>query len=79
MNFVVSPRQMRVSVVVTAEGAVVNIQTFGTICEGILTSKVCLICNEHLVGTLSVFLVYKGVVHDGGFASGCYGVGMLQN
>ena len=40
MNCVVSPGQMRVSVVVTAEGAVVKIQTFGVICEGILTSEV---------------------------------------
>ena len=70
---------MRVSVVVTAEGAVVNIQTFGAICEGILTSEVFLICNEHLVEILAVFLVYKAVVQDGGFASGWKGVGMLQN
>ena len=35
-NFVVSPGQMRVIVVVTAEGAVVNIYTLGAICEGIL-------------------------------------------
>ena len=35
-NFVVSPGQMRVIVVVTAEGAVVNIHTLGAICEGIL-------------------------------------------
>ena len=35
-NFVVSPRQMRVIEVVTAEGAVVNIHTLGAICEGVL-------------------------------------------
>ena len=79
MNFVVSPRQRRVSVVVTAEGAVVNIQTFGAIYEGILTSKVFLICNEHLVEILAVFLAYKAVVQDGGFVSGWKDVGMLQN
>ena len=57
-NFVLSPGQMRVIVVVTAEGAVVRIQTFGANCEGILASKVFLICNEHLVEILAVFLTY---------------------
>ena len=80
MNLVVSLGQMRVIVVVTAEGAVVKIQTFGAICEGILTSKVFLICNEHLVEILAVFLMHtKLVVQDGGFAGGWNGVGMLQN
>ena len=79
MNFIVSPGQMRVIVVVTAEGAVVKIQTFGASCEGILTSKVFLISNEHLVEILAVFLAYKTVVQDGGFSSGWNGVGMLQN
>ena len=79
LNFVVSPGQMRVIVVVTAEGAVVNIQIFGAIWEGILISEVFLICNEHLVEILAVFLAYKAVVQDGGFASGWNGVGMLQN
>ena len=76
MNFVVSPGQMREIVVVTAEGAVVKIQTFGASCEGILTSKLLLICNEHLVEILAVFLVYKAVMQDGGFTSGWNGVGM---
>ena len=70
MNFVVSPGQMRVIVVVTAEGAIVKIQTFGVSCEGILTSECFLICNEHLVEILAVFLVYKAVMQDGGFMSG---------
>ena len=35
-NFIVSPGQMRVIAVVTAEGVVVNIYTLGAICEGIL-------------------------------------------
>ena len=70
MKFVVSPEQMRVIVVVTAEGAVVKIQTFSASCEGILTSKVFLICNEHLVEILAVFLAYRAVMQDGGFASG---------
>ena len=79
MNFIVSPGQMRVTVVVTAEGAVVKIQKFGVSHEGILTSEVFLICNEHLVEILAVFLVDKAVMQDGGFASGWNGVGMLQN
>ena len=79
MNFVVSPGQMRVIVVVTAEGAVVNIHTFGANIEGILTSELFLICNEHLVEILAVFLAYKAVMQDGGFASSWNGVGMLQN
>ena len=70
MNFVVSPGQMRVIVVVTAEGAAVKIQIFGASCEGILASELFLICNEHLVEILAVFLVYKAVMQDGGFVSG---------
>ena len=68
-NFIVSPGQMRVIVVVTGEGAAVRIQTFGGSCEGILTSELFLICNEHLVEILAVFLVYKVVMQDGGFTS----------
>ena len=70
---------MSVIVVVTAEGAVVKIQTFGTSCEGILKSELFLICNEHLVEILAVFLVYKAVMQDGRFVSNWSGVGMLQN
>ena len=65
--------------VVTAEGAVVKIQTFGASCEGMLTSEVFLICYEHLAEILAVFLMYKAVMQDGRFASGWNGVGMLQN
>ena len=61
---------MRVIVVVTPEGTVVRIQTFGASCEGIMTSELFLICNEHLVEILAVFLTYKAVMQDGGFASG---------
>ena len=70
MNCVVSPGHMRVIVVVAAEGAVVKIQTFGASCETILTSKVFLICKEHLAEILAVFLAYKAVIQDGGLASG---------
>ena len=34
INFVVSPGQMRVMVVVTVEGADISIHTFGAICDG---------------------------------------------
>ena len=70
---------MRVILVVTTEGAVVRIQTFGASCEGILTSELFLICSEHLIEILAVFLAYKAVMQDGGFASGWNGVEMLQN
>ena len=71
--------QMRVIVVVTVEDAVVKIQTFGGSCEGILTSEPFLICNEYLAEILAVFLAYKALIQYGGFASGCNGVGMVQN
>ena len=79
MNFIISPGQIWVIVVVTAEGAVVKIQTFGASCEGILSSELFLIHNEHLVEILAVFLVYKDVMQDGGLTNGWNGVGMLQN
>ena len=79
MNFIVSPGQRRVIVVVTAEDAVAKIQTFGASCEGILISKLFLIYNEHLVEILAVFLVCKAFMQDGGFMSGWKGEGMLQN
>ena len=40
VNYVLSFGQMRVIVVVIADGAVISIQTFGAICEDILTSEV---------------------------------------
>ena len=70
---------MRVIVVVTAEDAVVKIQKFGASCEGILTSELFLICNEHLVEILAVFLAYKVVMLDGGFVIGWNDEEMLQN
>ena len=65
-----SPWHMRVILVVTAEGAVVKIQTLGVSIEGKLTSEVFLICKEHLAEILAVFLAYKAVIQDIGFASG---------
>ena len=57
-------------VVVTAEGAVVNIHTLGVICEGILTLWVFLIFSEHWAAMLAAFLVYNAVIQVGRFASG---------
>ena len=56
---------MSVIAVVTAEGGVVNIHTFGAIYEGILMLRVFLICSEHLAKMLGVFLVYKAKIQDG--------------
>ena len=71
INCVVSPRHMSVIVAdAAAEGAVVNIQTFGASCEGILTSEDFLICKEHLAEMLAVFLTYRAEMQDGGLASG---------
>ena len=70
MNCLVSPRHMRVIVVVTAEGVVVNIQICDENCEGILTSEDFLICKEHMAEILAVFLAYKAVMQYGGFAIG---------
>ena len=58
------------SVIVAAEGAVVNIQTLGASCEGILTSEDFLICKEHLAEMLAVILTYRAIMQNGGFASG---------
>ena len=79
INCVVSPEHMSVIVAVAAEGAVINIQTFGASYEGILTSEDFLIWKEHLAEMLAVFLTYRAVMQDGGFASSSNGVGMLQN
>ena len=70
MNCVDSPRHMRVTLLVTAEGAVVRIQTLVVSCEGILTSEVLLTCNKHLVEIPVGFLAYKAALQNGGFASG---------
>ena len=69
MNCVVSPGHMRVIVAAAAEGAIVNIQTFGASLEGMLTSEDFLICKEHLAEILAIFLAYKAVMQDSGFAS----------
>ena len=53
---------MSVILATVAEGAVVNIQTLGVSCEGILTSKDFLICKEHLAEMLAVFLTYRAVM-----------------
>ena len=60
---------MSVTVAAAAEGAVVNIQTFGASHKGILASEDFLICKEYLAEMLAAFLAYKAVMQDGGFAS----------
>ena len=70
INCVISPRHMSVIVAAAAEGALVNIQTFGASCEGILISEDFLICKEYLAEMLAVFLTCRVVMQDGGFASG---------
>ena len=70
INFDVSPGQMRLTLVVTVEGAEVSIHTFGAIDKGMLMPWAFLICSEHLVLLLAVFLAYKAVMQDGGLANG---------
>ena len=79
MNVIAFPGQIRVMVLAGVENAVVRIQTFGAIRNGMLTSEVFLICNEHLEVMFARFLVYKPEVQVGGFASGWKGVGMVKN
>ena len=70
VNCVVSPGHMSVIVTVAAEGAVVYMQILGVSCEGILTPTYFLICKEHLAEMLAVFLTYRAVMQDDGFARG---------
>ena len=72
MNIIAFPGQIRVMVLAGVENAVVRIQMFGAIWDGMLTSEVSLICNEHIEVMLAKFLVYKAEVQVGGFAS-CWG------
>ena len=62
-----------------AESGVVRVQTFGAICDGMLTSQVFLICHEHHEEMLARCLAYEAEVHVGGFASAWKGVGIVQN
>ena len=61
------------------ESAVVKIQTFGAICDGMLTFDVFPICSEHLEEMLAKFLAYKAKMQVGRFARGWKGVEMVQN
>ena len=79
INFVVSPGQMRVIPGVTVEDAEVSIYTFGAIDEGMLMLWAFLICSRHLVVMLTVFLVYRAVMQNGGLASSWRGALILQN
>ena len=70
MNLVAFPEQIWVIVLAGVENAVVKIQTFGAIWDGMLMSEVFFICNEHLEVILAEFLAYKAEMQVGGFASG---------
>ena len=63
----------------TTVGGEVNIQTFGVIVVGMLTILAFPICSEHLFLMLDLSLVYKAVIHIGGFVRGRRGVFKLQN
>ena len=76
MNFIAFPGQIRVIVFASAESGVVRIQTFGAICDGMLTSAVFLTCSKHHAEMLARYLVYKAEVHISRFANGWKGVGM---
>ena len=60
------------------ESAVVEIQTFGAIWDGMVMSDVFLICSEHHEEMLAKFLAYKTEMQVGRFASSWKGVGMVQ-
>ena len=62
MNVIAFPGQIRVIVLAGVESAVVRIQTFGAIWDGMLMSDVFLICNEHLEEMLAMFLAYKAEI-----------------
>ena len=76
MNAVAFPEQIGVIMLGGVESGMVRIQTFGAICDGMLTSEVFLTCNKHHAEMLARFLVYKAEVHVGGFTNGWKGVGM---
>ena len=75
MNVLAFPGQIRLVVFAGAESGVLRMQAFGAICDGMLTSKVFLTCNEYHAEMLSRFLVYKAEVHVDRFANGWKGVG----
>ena len=76
MNIVAFPGKIRVIVLASAESGMLRTQTFGAICDSMLTSKDFLTCNKHHAEMLARFLVYKAEVHIGGFVNGWKGVGM---
>ena len=77
MNIIAFPGQIRGIVLAGVESAVVKIQTFGAICNGILTSDVFLIRSEYLEEMLAKFLAYKAEMQVGKFASSWKAVGMV--
>ena len=70
---------INVMVLAGIESGVVRIQTSGDICVGRYTSEVFLICNGHCEVIPARFFAYRAEIHNGGFANGWKGGGMLQN
>ena len=70
---------IKLMVSVGAEVGVVSIQTSGMICVGRGVVEALCSCREHLDSMLAVLLVYRAVMHVGGFAKGWKGVKVLQN
>ena len=74
-----SPGQMSVIPDGTAVVAEVNIQPFGAIDVGMLILLAFLICSEHILWMLALFLAYKADTQVGVLVSGRSGVFNLQN
>ena len=79
MDIGASPRQMSVIPDSTAAGGDVIIQTLRAIDVGMLTLLAFLICSEHLFLILTLSLVYKADIHNGGFWNGKRSVFKLHN
>ena len=66
MNVVAFPGQIRVIALAGVESAVVKIEIFDVIWDGMLMSEVFFICNEHLDVMLAEFLAYKAEMQVSG-------------
>ena len=67
MDLGVSSGQLSIIPDDSVVGGEVIIQTFGVIDVGMLTLLAFLVCSEHLCLMLALSLVYKAVMHIGGF------------
>ena len=66
MDLVVTSGQMRVILVISAEGAEVIFHAFGATDVGMLILLVFLIWSKYLMLMLAVLLAYKAVIQEGG-------------